>query len=194
MGKKLVMAGFLAVLGYAVFIFINRDVRFLREKIKDSQVKTPRVALEDFIVYRYKDKTLNAKISGRLGHFFEPNQIELNGEIKGIRMTPKGTETFGAEAVMGYFEAQDINEMLDGAELELAELTGFVEVGMRDHVLTTDFAEYRAQKGVVSSTRPVRVEGPGRVFTGEDGFVYNLESQSLDIMGHVEGVVKSMEK
>ena len=59
--------------------------------------------------------------------------------------------------------------------------------------MTTDYAEYQAKEEVVVSKRPVRVEGVGRVFTGEDGFVYDLSSQTLEILGHVEGMVKTLE-
>ncbi len=194
MGKKILIVVFSLTLAYATFLFINRDTRFLREKITRDQVKTPRVVLEDFKVFRYHDKDIKAQVSARLGHFFEPNLVELNGDIRGLRHTERGPETIGAEAVMAYFEADDIGSMLKEAPLQLAELTGFVEVGVRDHLLTTDYAEYKAADKVVASTRPVRVEGPGRVFTGEDGFNYDLDSQSLDILGHVEGIVRSQRK
>ena len=167
MGKKIIMGIFVFALGYAVYLFINRDLRFLREKMTDGQVKTPRVVLEDFVVYKYTGRKLDAQLTARLGHFFEPNQIELNGEIKGSRTTDKGTEIFSAEAMMAYFEADDINSMLGDAPLKLAELTGFVEVGVKEHLLTTDYAEYKAEKKVVASKRPVRVEGIGRVFTAK---------------------------
>ena len=83
-----------------------------------------------------------------------------------------------------------LTKMLDPTqanELERAELTGFVEVKIKDHLLTTDYAEYINEDKIVRSSHPVRVEGPGRVFVGDSGFVYNLATQILNMAGKVKG-------
>src|SRR5262249_53239600 len=127
----------------------------------------------------------------RLGHFYEPNIAELDGEVHGERLTPEGDrESVSAESATGYFKTTSLMKMMDQtAELDRAELTGFVEVGVKDHLLTTDYAEYLNTERLVRSLRPVRVEGPGRVFMGDEGFTYSLESQVLTIPGPVRGDV-----
>ena len=103
--------------------------------------------------------------------------MELNGEVKGWRLTDQGPETLGAESVIGFFKAKSLSKMINRAELERAEIAGFVEVGVRGHLVSTDYAEYERKADVVSSERPVRVEGKNRVFTGDDGFVYDIEAR-----------------
>ncbi len=80
------------------------------------------------------------------------------------------------------------NMMRQKTELDRAELTGFVEVGVKDHILTTDYAEYLHQEQLVRSLRPVRVEGLNRVFSGEEGFTYTLANEVLEMSGFIKGV------
>lgn len=195
MGKKLIMIGFLASLGLALYVFLSRETKSLRENIGQGSAKEPRVVMEDFVVYRYSGDVLTGKLTARLGHFYEPNIVELDGEIRGERQTNDGVETIGAESATGYFKATNLTTMLhQKTELDRAELTGFVEVGVKDHLLTTDYAEYINAEKLVRSLRPVRVEGPNRVFSGEDGFTYRLKTQALEMQGTVKGVVTLDEK
>ena len=193
MGKKLVIIGFVVSMVIAVYVFATRDNTSLKRTLDKASAKEPRAVLEDFTVYRYEGNVLKSKLTARLGHFYEPNVVELDGEIRGERLTPEGDrETVGAESATGYFRATSLSKMMDQnhpTELDRAELTGFVEVGVKDHLLTTDYAEYINSEKLVRSLRPVRVEGPGRVFTGEDGFTYNLLTQVLEMQGQVKGDV-----
>ena len=191
MGKKLVIIGFAISMFLAVYVFATRDTTSLKRNLDKASAKEPRAVLEDFTIFRYEDNILKSKLTARLGHFYEPNVVELDGEIRGERLTPEGDrETVGAESATAYFRATSLSKMMDQnqpTELDRAELTGFVEVGVKDHLLTTDYAEYINSEKLVRSLRPVRVEGPGRVFTGEDGFTYNLLTQVLDMQGQVKG-------
>jgi hypothetical protein len=172
---------------------LSREKHSLREYLGKASVKEPRAVLEDFTLFRYERDVLKAKLTARLGHFYEPNVVELDGEIRGERINAQGErETVGAESATAYFKAASLTKMLDQSqptELDRAELTGFVEVGLKDHLLTTDYAEYINHDKLVRSLRPVRVEGPGRVFTGDDGFTYSLLTQVLDMQGQVKGDV-----
>jgi hypothetical protein len=80
------------------------------------------------------------------------------------------------------------------ADFDRIEVTGFVEVGLKDHLLSTDYAEYLNRDRIVRSVRPVRVEGPGRVFSGDDGFVYSFETETLEMPGRIKGTVHLDEK
>lgn len=148
--------------------------------------------MEEFSLYRYQDDRIKARVMAKLGFFYEPNLLELDGEIRGERVTSDGTiETVNAETAMALFSAKTLGAMLgQKAQLERADLTGFVEVGVKRHLLSTDYAEFISKDQTVRSSRPVRVEGPGRVFTGEDGFLYRLTDETLDMPGQVKGVIK----
>ena len=194
LGKKLTILGFIVSMGIAIYVFMTRDTTSLRKNLDKASAKEPRAVLEDFTVYRYEGNVLKSKLTARLGHFYEPNVVELDGEIRGERLTNEGDkETVGAESATAYFKATSLTKMLDQnqpTELDRAELTGFVEVGVKEHLLTTDYAEYINSEKLVRSLRPVRVEGPGRVFTGEDGFTYDLLTQVLDMQGQVKGDIE----
>jgi len=191
LGKKLVIGGFLLCLALGLYVFFTRDTKSLKENMSKGSIKDPRARLEEFVVYRYEDDLLKGKLTARVGEFYEPNVFELDGEIRGERLTPEGErETLAAESATAYFKSTSLTKMMDQAgELDRAELTGFVEVGVKEHLLTTDYAEYVNSEKVVRSVRPVRVEGPGRVFVGEEGFTYDLVNQVLKMMGQIKGEV-----
>jgi LPS export ABC transporter protein LptC len=194
MGKKLVIAGFVASLALALYVYLTREHKRLRDALDKRSAKEPRVVMEDFTIYRYRGPVLTGKLTARLGHFYEPNVVELDGEIRGERLTKNGVEMIGAESATGYFNATSLTKMMGDTQLDRAELTGFVEVGVKGHLLTTDYAEYINKKQLVRSPRPVQVEGPGRRFSGEDGFTYSLADETLTMTGPVSGVVLLDEK
>jgi hypothetical protein len=193
LGKKLVIIGFVLSLVLAVYIFATHETRSLKESINKASAREPRAVLEDFVAYRYEGDTLKARLNAHLAEFFEPNVVVLEGEVSGERRTEGGErEEIGAESASAYFKPSSLTKMLDPTqanELERAELTGFVEVKIRDQLLTTDYAEYINEDKIVRSSHPVRVEGPGRVFVGDSGFVYNLATQILNMAGKVKGEV-----
>lgn len=190
MGKKLVIAGFLVCLILAFYVFLTREIKSRHDA--GEPVKQPRVVLEDFAIYRYEGDALVAKLTSRLGHFYEPNIVELDGEVRGERMNAEGErETLEAESATAYMKSNSLMKLMDQrTELDRAELNGFVEVGLREHVLSTDYAEFANSDKLVQSRRPVRVEGPGRVFLGDEGFRYGVETQVLEMQGPVKGVVQ----
>lgn len=189
MGRKITMGAFLLCLGLAIWVYVTREQKALRQSIKDQGDRDPRIVMEDFIVYRYTGDALRARIRARLGHFYEPNVVELDGEIRGEQVTSDGHETLGAESATAYFNATSLSKMMSDAQLDRAELAGFVEVGTKDHLLTTDYAEYINTTKMVRSVRPVRVEGPNRVFNGDDGFAYSVDDDTLEMFGTVKGVM-----
>ncbi len=191
MGKKLVIAGFLICLALAFYVFLTREIKSRRDDGATEVTKQPRVVLEDFSIYRYEGEALVAKLNSRLGHFYEPNIAELDGDVRGERINSAGErETLEAESATAYMKTNSLMKLVDQkTELDRAELNGFVEVGLREHLLSTDYAEFINSDKLVQSQRLVRVEGPGRVFIGDEGFKYGLETQALEMQGPVKGVV-----
>lgn len=193
MGRKIVILLFLASFGLAMFVYMSHERRSLRENLAKKTQREPRLVLEDFSYNRYQGEALTGRLVARLGHFYEPNVVELDGEIKGERIVRDGRETIAAESATAYFKASTLSKMMAETELDRAELTGFVEVGVRDHLMTTDYAEYLNAQEMVRSLRPVRVEGPGRVFSGEEGFTYALANEMLEMFGLVKGAYQPHE-
>jgi LPS export ABC transporter protein LptC len=189
MGRKLTIAAFLICFALALGVYLTREQKMLRQSIQDQGDRDPRIVMEDFIVFRYAGDVLKARVMARLGHFYEPNVVELDGEIRGERVSGDGFETLGAESATAYFNATSLSKMMSDAQLDRAELAGFVEVGTKEHLLTTDYAEYINATKMVRSVRPVRVEGPNRVFNGDDGFSYSVDDQTLEMFGLVKGVM-----
>lgn len=194
MGKKIIVVLFLLSLGLAIYFYLSHDRKNLRENLQDRSAAEPRITMEDFTLYRYRGELLVSKVRARLGHFYEPNVLELDGDVRGERLVEDGREVLSSESATAYFEATSLTKMMSGAELVRAELMGFVEFGVRGHLLSTDYAEYISKEPLVRSSRPVRVEGPGRVFTGEEGFVYSLATEILTMSGTVQGVLATDEK
>ena len=73
MGRKLIIAFFIIAMGIAVYLYATKKTVSLRENLSESQVKEPRVELEDFTVYRYTQEHLKGRLRARLGHLYEPN-------------------------------------------------------------------------------------------------------------------------
>lgn len=178
-------------LGLAMFVFLTKESKSLRDNIDLGGAKEAQVILEDFVVYKYDGARLDAKLSGKLANFYEPNLVEIDGDIKGERATIGDREFFSAETASAYFKAGSLSGLMEKSlELDRAEISGFVEVGLKNHILTTDFAEFLNDRQTIRSNRPVKVEGEGKMFAGEDGFTYDLEQSSLYMPGKVKGAVE----
>jgi hypothetical protein len=178
-------------LGLALYVFLTKESKSLRDNIEFGGAKVAQVILEDFVAYKYEGARLDAKLTGRLANFYEPNLVEIDGDINGERATDGGREFFSAETASAFFKAGSLSGLMEKSlELDRAEISGFVEVGLKNHILTTDFAEFLNDRQTIRSNRPVRVEGEGRMFAGEDGFTYDLDQSSLYMPGKVKGAVE----
>lgn len=196
MGKKILTICLFAAFAMAFYVYVHHENKSLRENIAKSSNQEPRVVMEDFSIHRYQGNRMTGVLSAKLGNFYEPNLIELEGEVRGLQVEGSGRkESMSAESAMVYLKATSLASLLrQQTEVDRVELTGFVEVGLKDHLLTTDYAEYLNQERVVRSLRPVRVEGLGRLFMGEEGFSYSLDSETLDMQGQIKGAVQIDEK
>ena len=99
MAKKLTILAFLLSLGLAAFVYFSREKKSLRENLSKRSQREPRLVLENFTFYKYTGDALTGRIGARLGHFYEPNVVELDGEIKGERLNGGGRETVSAESL-----------------------------------------------------------------------------------------------
>ena len=188
MAKNFTIVTFIISFFLAVYVYFTRQPQTLRENLTPESEHQPRIIMTDLKLYRYLEGVPKTYLAARQGFIFDPNIIELNGEVKGYRDTKdSGYQTMGAETARILLKAESLGSVFKQSEVERIELTSFVDVGVRDHLLTTDYAEYVADKNIVYSPRPVRVEGLGRSFSGADGFVYSLQEESLVMAGLVKG-------
>lgn len=189
MGRKVASLILICCFITALVVFFSRETKNLREAMTKTTPQESRVILEEFSMLRYEDGALEGKISARMGHFVEPNIIELEGDVQAERVNENSKESMRADAASVYLKATGLSTILNQeTELDRAEFTGLVQVGIRDHILTTDYAEFLSKGRIVRSPRPVRVDGPSRYFAGDDGFTYDLTSQILEMKGQVRGV------
>ena len=147
------------------------------------------MVLEDFVSYRTSGSSLVSTWSARLAHFFEPGELELQGDVKGIRFTAKGEETISSESLTAWFDSQSLTALAAEGKLRKAELTRFVEVSAGGSILLTDYAEYLADSNVLQSDRSVKIEGLNRQFSGEKGFKYEVSGDKLQLFGKITGVI-----
>lgn len=167
---------------------MTREKKALREAIA-KKVNDHRVIIQGFTTLNYEDGTLVAKISAKKAHYIEPNIMDLEGDVQAEKYSEATKETMRSNQATVYLRTTSLsNLMSQEAELDRAELTGFVQVGFKDHILTTDYAEYIQRENVVRSSKPVQVNGPRRYFEGEGGFIYSLTTEMLEIKGRVKGV------
>jgi LPS export ABC transporter protein LptC len=196
LGRKIASILLLIAFCVSAWTLFTREPKVLRETINSAQNEY-RVKLEDFTVTNYEDGQVTEKMSAKLGVFVEPNIIELSGDVLGER-TPEEKqqvsditkkEMIRSDHATIYLRATSLNMLLSQtAELDRSELTGHVQVGFKDHTLTTDYAEYLQDQKVIQSPKKVKVLGPNRSFEGEEGFVYSLDQEILEIKGIVKGV------
>jgi len=178
----------LAIFGLAFVVLMSREDANMRDMSVLNQ-RSPRVVLEDFIVYRTAGPELVSTWSAQLAHFFEPGELELHGDVKGIRYTSRGDETISSESLTAWFDTPSLLAMAGEGKLKRAELKRFVEVAGAGNLLLTDFAEYLADTNVLQSDRAVTIEGPNRQFNGESGFRYEVTGDNLQLFGKITGVL-----
>jgi LPS export ABC transporter protein LptC len=79
--------------------------------------------------------------------------------------------------------------VLNGREMERAELEGGIEVRFKRYVVRTDRAVYRRADGTVVSPSPVSVAGDGLTLSGARMTV-DMDAQRVELQGGVETVVQ----
>lgn len=196
MARMIVVIAVLLTTMTAVVIFLTRDMESPREQLEKENDYEPRVVVDDFSFYRYDGHQIQATFSAKLAHFVEPNIIETYASIRGVRYRQSRTETLRCEAAQAEFNADSMGDLLDREQVEInkAEVEDQVRIGMGEYLLQTEYAQYSGPTQLLSSEEPVMVDGPKRHFVGEQGFVYDMKKESLQMPGKVRGVVIPDEK
>lgn len=189
MGKHLIIGSFLLCLGLAVWQFIARDTRTLRENIEQAPShKRPRIILEQFHLRQYLGKQQVSDLQAIYADFSAPNKANVSGDISGWQLRDNERESLRAQSLVAYFDSRNLTDLIDAGQLRSASLRGFVAFSFRGHTLYTDEANYDPVSKRISGEDPVRVVGPKRWMQGENGFMVKMDEQSLEMFGQVKGV------
>lgn len=190
MGKNVLAVIFLSISTYAVYVFMQKDSSRLKDQITSSE-REPRVILEDFTMYRYRGHQVLSTITGRLGHFIEPNSVEMYGNLRGLRYDTENREYFSAESATVYFKASGMLQLMKGSEVERAEVDNNVRVGSSRNLIETDYVQYRAEKQTLRSDVPVVFTSPRSTLSGQSGFEYDILTEAAKLYGPMEGTLQS---
>lgn len=189
MGKLIVIIGFLIFFVISLYLFFTKPHVAPLDALKSETTKTPRIILADFTFYKYEKGTLSTTLSSRLGYLNEPNSVELFGNVRAVNHKSTETETVRAETGIAYFQTDSLGRLLQESELDRAELKGSIEVDFHNHKLTTDYIEFLSKERIAQSSKPTRIDGANRWFTGQNGFRYDLNKEEINFLGPIEGEV-----
>ena len=191
MGKPAVITLTLLLFAVALVVLFTRDEDPLSERLQRNPTRYPRIVLEDFTMFQSKNSELRATVTGRLSNIYDPNIVEISGDVRGTRILSKGREeAVSGETATAWFDTPSLTALLGTPKLTRAEMRGFVEISAQQHIITADHVEFDAVANRVFTTVPVRVEGPSREFTGESGFNYDVATEKVEFPGKVHGIFR----
>ena len=189
MGKNIIVALFLASCGLALVVLFTRSAR-PRLTEDPEAAKSPRVSLEEFTLYKYRNHKVETTLSGKLAHFLDPNILELYGSLRGLRHNTEKREYLSAESAIVYFSSNGISQLMENAEIIEAELEDNVNLGIKYNRLLTEFAEYLPNEKLLQSELPVVLKGPTGEFEGQNGFRYFMDDENIRIFGPIKGTLQ----
>ena len=191
MGKKIINICFILTFGYAVYIFVSRDSRTLRENMEevDHLNDRPKLLIDHYISTRYAGNQPISKTKGQTAHFEEPNKLHMQGDVEGLKYKQPHNQIVRAEQAIASFEAKSIQQVLDGAETKNIILKNYVRLIQGSDTIFSDLAIYDVKSDLVTSEAAVRVVGEKRWFTGANGFKYDVKTSNVEVMGPIEGVI-----
>ncbi len=187
MGRLVIIAVFSLCFVLSIWVFLNREEKPIKEKIKKSLTRQSLV-VDEFTSYRFNDAELVGSVSAKMGQFVEPNSLELKGDFRAQRLINGKYESLRSERATAFFDTDSLGKMMSGTDLVRSELKEKVVVDYKRHILKTDYAEYFANRDTIVSERPVRIDGPKRWMTGDQGFQIDLTNENLEVFGLIKGV------
>ena len=192
MGKKILVVIFILVTMTSVYTFFSRERTSLREQVPEAE-KNPRIVLKDFTMYRYQGARVEATVSGQNAFFFEPNILEMYGNLNGVRTSQeKGKREFvRAQASVTLFESRGIVQMTQSSDIEKSSLENDVAVGFDEKTIFTQHAEYTSKPQRLYSDLPVELRSRDGNLKSETGFEYLVEEKLLQLHGPIRGKLQN---
>ncbi len=189
MGKNIIVALFLLMVGTAFVIFFKRKPDKPFEERNPSRAQEPRIYLEEFTVYKYERHRMKSTLSGNTGTFFDPDLLEIKGGIQGQKMDSTHKEFINAELATIRFASKGLVDLMKISRIQTCDIRNQVRIGYDDNILYTEHARYLAEQNRLVSEVPVRILGPQVDLLGSRGFEYQTKTQDLKVFGPLEGTV-----
>lgn len=194
MGRYIVVGLFLVMFTSALLLYFTREVVSLRENLDSRVSDEPRLKMGDFTLFRFEKDVLKSVLKAHYGDFRAPNTVELHGDVAGSRYTEKGREDFSTQLVKVKLRVESVDDLFKESEIDSAYLPIGVLFNFRDYKLTSEKAKVFGKEKVIVGENNVFVEGNSRWFKGKEGFHWDMEKESLNIFGLVEGEILPNEK
>ncbi len=172
----------------AILIFVRDRIKRGATESVDQGEGDPAIHVQGLLVYTYADTQLRSRSIAGFANYLAPDRLELDGRISIVRYLENDrTESAFADKAVFTLEERNLSQMTENAEVRKVELIENVVIKVNEHVLRTPFAEYFPRIQEIRTDWNVEVTGPGRVFEGDSGMSYKIDSEDLKIFGLVSG-------
>ena len=189
--KAALITGFLVAFCLAVWIYRQRQSELSKtdEKVPVENAEKSQIVVKDFQIFRYYQDHLVMEVAASEAYFQDSDRVTLHKNVKLVRINWETGESENLLANKGtiVLKPKPFLQLIDNAEIELAELEQDVRVELKNHTMLTDKATYDATRDIVFGQNPVRITGPNRIFDGAKGFRYNFRTELLEVFGRVTG-------
>ena len=191
MGKKIASLIFISLFGLALYIFYSKDDKDLRESVKAIPTSIPRVTLKGFRIYKYQSADLESFASGQLAYFIEPDILEVYGKVSVSDYSDGKEKKAKGDTLTAYFDSSGLIDLAKKSTIKKAILENHVELTNRETKIYTNIVSYSKNKDSLSSDREVSVDSSQGKLYGENGFRYKISDEFLELIGPVNGLLKS---
>ena len=136
---------------------------------------------------------MTSRVSANEGRYFTNGRIVLAGNVKYEDFNTDGSlrlRLFSQRALGQVYQAEEKKSFFDSQRrLESVTIPGEVEINLGGNdIVKTRKVSLDFEKGVLVTTEPVSLIGPGKHVTGK-GFEYILDSQDFTLGGRVHGEI-----
>lgn len=179
---------FFGLAGYAVLFVKKRSLSLSDLKGTTQSEREARGKLSHIEVYRYTEGLLTGWGEANEAKLFDPNEIEVKGDLKAFQRRDQREEKMKAEEAKVFFIADQIASIVSGeAPLHYIEFRNDIRTSLDTSTVYTEEADYFHRSRSLSSQAPVRIESADRLLRADRGFEYQLDSERLRMFGNVSG-------
>ncbi len=186
MGKQILVGIFILLFGSALYVFSKRDKSQSKIALPVKE-HSPRITVEDFVIYKYEDHRVISSLSGKLGSFYDPNTLEILGDVKGMEHNKQKNKEFSSESLTLHFVSKGLSVLTRDNRIDFAEIENQVRLGYDGITIFTDYAKYLNDEKRLASSLPVRIQGPKFDVMGTKGFEFLGTTNDLKVFGPMEG-------
>lgn len=157
----------------------------------DMGTRHARIELDQMSAIKYTGSTPTQNIRADLVQFFEPNLIELFGNIDMKRFKSTKVETARSQIAKAELTSSSTKDLFTRSDNQLkhATLERQITLQIEEYKLESELVHYLAKSGDIYSKEKVKVAGVDRSMEGNGGFRYNMNKGDLTLLGPVRGRV-----